>query len=105
VSREGPEPLADVLGRLFAARGWGRQQERRQLEEVWKGVLADLGLSADKTQLGALRRGVLEVTVQDAVLLHEMSQFHKRRLLENLRSALGPERVTELRFRLGAVNQ
>ena len=32
---KGPEPLSEVLSRLFAARGWGRQQDRLRLERAW----------------------------------------------------------------------
>ena len=28
----GPENLADILGRLFTSRGWGRQNDRLRLE-------------------------------------------------------------------------
>ena len=31
----GPEPIGEVLSRLFIARGWGRKQDRLRLESAW----------------------------------------------------------------------
>ena len=32
---KGPEKIADVLGRLFTSRGWGRKNDRLRLEAAW----------------------------------------------------------------------
>jgi hypothetical protein len=53
--------------------------------------------------VGALRRGVLEVEVGNAVKLHELTHFHKRRLLEALRRRLPDTPLTDLRFRAGVL--
>ena len=97
----GPEMLKEVLGRLFAARGWGRQQERLQLEEAWA---AAAGRHARQTQVSVLRRGVLEVVVGNAALMQELNSFHKRRLLEELRQRLPRLTIHDLRFRAGGVS-
>ena len=34
-SNGGPEKIADILGRLFMSRGWGRKNERMRLEMAW----------------------------------------------------------------------
>jgi predicted nucleic acid-binding Zn ribbon protein len=100
---KGPEPIGEILSRLFAARGWGRRQERLRLEEAWADAVgADW---ARQTRVGGLRRGVLEVLVGNAVLLQELAHFHKRRLLEQLRRRLPSATVNELRFRAGVVPQ
>lgn len=96
----GPENLADVLARLFAARGWGRKTERLMLEAAWEAVL-DPSQRAD-TRLGSFRRGVLEVEVRNSVLLQELAQFHKRRLLAELRKRLTSQTITDLKFRAAA---
>ena len=97
----GPEKLAEVLSRLFTARGWGRRQDRLHLEKAWEEAAGkDV---APHTRVGALRRGVLEVTVGNAVLLQELTHFHKRRLLEQLRRHLPGTPITDLRFRAGVV--
>ncbi|HVS38885.1 MAG TPA: DUF721 domain-containing protein [Gemmataceae bacterium] len=100
-SGRGPEPLSEILSRLFTARGWGRRQGRLHLEKAWAETVGpDF---AARTRVAALRRGVLEVTVGDATLLHELACFHKRRLLEDLRGRLPNTPVTDLRFRAGPV--
>ncbi len=97
----GPEPLSEILSRLFTARGWGRRQDRLQLEQAWtEAAGAEI---ANHTRIGALRRGVLEVTVANAVLLQELAHFHKRRLLEQLRRRLPTTPLSDLRFRAGVL--
>lgn len=100
---KGPELLGEVLSRLFAARGWGRRQDRIRLEEIWAQIIGPEG--AKHTQVGALRRGVLEVIVDNAVLLQEMTHFQKRPLLEQLRSKLQGALIADLRFRTGVVKK
>jgi predicted nucleic acid-binding Zn ribbon protein len=96
----GPEPIGEILSRLFAARGWGRRQERLRLEEAWAETVGPA--AAEQTRLAGLRRGVLEVHVKSTVLLQELANFQKRRLLEQIRSRLPGTVITDLRFRLGA---
>src|SRR5262245_60561053 len=95
---EGPEPLSEILSRLFVARGWGRRTARRQLEDAWTAAVGPL--HAVSTRVIALRRGVLEVEVKGAILLQELVHYHKRRLLERLNEAY-PSAIKELRFRSG----
>lgn len=100
--RTGVEPLGDVLARLFTARGWGRKQERLRLEQAWAEAAG--AKYAPHTRLNGVRRGVAEVVVGNAVLLQELAHYHKRRLLEQLRSRLPGVTVTDLRFRAGVVD-
>ena len=101
--RKGPELLGEILSRLFTARGWGRRQDRLRMERVWSEAMAACGLAQDQTRVANLRRGVLEVVVGNAVLLQELAHFHKRRLLEQLRSRLPGTTLTDLRFRAGVI--
>lgn len=97
----GPEPLKEILSRLFAARGWGRQQGRLQLEEAWAEVAGSA--TAQQTQVGTLRRGVLEVVVGNSALLQELVHFHKRKLLEQLRGRLPNVPLSDIKFRAGVI--
>ena len=97
-----PEKLGEILSRLFAARGWGRRQERARLEEAWSAAIGASG--ASHTRVGLLRRGVLEIVVDSAVLLQELAHFQKRALLEQLRSRLPGVTINDLRFRAGTTN-
>ncbi len=99
---KGPELLRDILGRLFTARGWGRRQGRLHLEQAWADCAGpEFG---PHTRVAGLRRGVLEVEVANAVLLQELAHFHKRRLLEQLRTRLPGTPLTDLRFRAGVLD-
>lgn len=99
---KGPESIGEILSRLFAARGWGRRQERLRLEEAWAEAAGPQW--AKQTRVSGLRRGVLEILVGNAVLLQELAHFHKRRLLEQLRRRLPGAPVNDLRFRAGVVS-
>ena len=96
----GPENLADILGRLFTSRGWGRKNDRLRLESAWAAVAGEELLK--DTRVLAMRRGVLEVAVRNAVLMSELTQFHKRGLLTKLRTAMPGVTLTDLKFRAAA---
>ena len=102
IPERGPERVGEVVARLFTARGWGRSQERLRLEQAWREAAG--AEHARHTRVGSLRRGVLEVTVDSAVLLQELAGFHKRRLLQQLRRLLPNAAVTDLRFRAGVLD-
>lgn len=95
----GPENLSDILGRLFTSRGWGRKNDRLRLEQAWMSAAGEDW--AKQTRVGGIRRGVLEVDVRNAVLMQELTQFHKKKLLEKLRISLAGMRLTDLKFRAG----
>lgn len=97
---KGPENLSDILGRLFTSRGWGRKNDRLRLESAWAAAAGEALLK--DTQVLAIKRGVLEVAVRNAVLLQELTQFHKRGLLTKLRAAMPGVPLTDLKFRAAA---
>lgn len=97
---KGPENLSDILGRLFTSRGWGRKNDRLRLESAWA-TAAGEALMKDTAVLG-MKRGVLEVAVRNAVLMSELTQFHKRGLLAKLRAAMPGVTLTDLKFRAAA---
>ena len=49
-----------------------------------------------------MKRGVLEVAVRNAVLMSELTQFHKRGLLTKLRTAMPGVPLTDIKFRAAA---
>lgn len=95
----GPEPLKEVLARLFTARGWGRRQARLHLERAWAEAAG-----VDQARLSrvlGLKRGVLEIEVGNSVLVQELANFQKSQLLAKLRDALPGEKIHDLRFKAG----
>jgi predicted nucleic acid-binding Zn ribbon protein len=99
----GPEPLSEILSRLFTARGWGRTQERLRLEQVWNDVSGPE--IAPHARVVGLKRGVLEIEVGQGALLHELVSFHKRRLLAGLKEKLPGVPLRDLRFRTGTADE
>ena len=95
-----PEPIREILSRLFTARGWGRRQARLHLERAWTAAIAPE--HAAHTRVLGMRRGLLEIEVDSATLLQELAHFHKRRLLGELRKRLTGVTVTDVRFKAGA---
>ena len=96
-ANRGPENIADILGRLFTSRGWGRKNDRLRLEGAWADAVGPELIK--ETRVGGIRRGVLEVEVKNAVLLQELTQFHKRGLLAKLRAAMPGQTLTDIKFR------
>jgi hypothetical protein len=105
VQDQGPELLKEILSRLFTARGWGRKQERLRLEQAWADAITLCDLAPKQTRVNGMRRGVLEVLVDNAVMLQELTHFHKRKLLEAIRGKLVGTTINDLRFRAGVVKE
>jgi len=97
----GPKALADVLGELFAVRGYARLHASGELEVAWNAALGES--YAGRTRLGDVRRGVLTVTVDHPALLEELSAYRKGELLQALRATVRGSTITALRFRIGPV--
>jgi hypothetical protein len=98
----GPKPLSDILGELFATRGYGRLRARQELEEAWNAAVGAAGCS--QTRVGAVRRGVLNVTVAHPALLEELVAFRKPALLAALRRHAPGTVVHDIRFRVGPID-
>ena len=100
-NRRGPRALSEILGELFTARGYGRFLARQELEDAWNAAVGEP--ICRQTQLGEVRRGVLNVTVSHPALLEELAAFRKPELLAALRTAAPATTIHDIRFRVGAV--
>ena len=100
-NRRGPRALSEILGELFTARGYGRFFVRQELEDAWKAAVGEP--ECRQTQLGEVRRGVLNVTVSHPALLEELAAFRKPALLAALRSGAPGTTIHDIRFRVGTV--
>ena len=101
VNRRGPKALGDVLGDLFAARGYGRLRAVTELQNAWNAAVGEPGCR--QTRLGEVRRGVLNVTVAHPTLLEELAAFQKPALLAALRQNAPGTVVHDIRFRVGPI--
>src|SRR5690242_5293252 len=102
-NRRGPRALSDILGELFTARGYGRILARQELEDAWNAAVGEP--LCRQTQLGEVRRGVLNVTVSHPALLEELAAFRKPELLAALRQTAPGMGIHDIRFRVGPVTQ
>jgi len=94
-----PEPIKEVLARLFTARGWGRRQGRLHLEQAWAEAV---GSEYDEqTRVIGLKRGIFEIEVASGVIVQELTHYHRKRLLDALRGKLPGQTIKELRFKVG----
>jgi predicted nucleic acid-binding Zn ribbon protein len=101
-NRRGPKPLAEILGELFAARGFGRLRALKELEDAWNAAVGEPGCR--QTKVGEVRRGVLNVTVAHPTLLEELAAFQKPALLAALRRDAPGTVIHDIRFRVGPID-
>ncbi len=99
--RRGPKALGDILGELFAARGYGRLRAATELEVAWNEAVGEP--TCRQTRLGGVRRGVLNVTVNHPALLEELAAFRKPQLLAALRRDVPAAVIHDIKFRVGPI--
>jgi predicted nucleic acid-binding Zn ribbon protein len=95
-----PKKLQSVMAQLMVKRGYGRQQTSAALADHWREVAGEF--VAEHTRIGELRRGVLNVTVANSMLMQELS-FEKQSLLEKLSARLPDQKLRDFRFRVAPV--
>ena len=93
----GVEPLKEVLSRVMIARGWGKVSAQARLEAAWKAAVGPDW--AGVTQALILKKGVLEVRVNDA-LTHQHLIMIKASILKNLQERLGVQ-MKDIKMRVG----
>lgn len=101
-SQRGPKPVSEVLGELFAARGYGRLLAQKELEEAWNAAVGEP--DCRQTRIGEVRRGVLNVTVAHSTLLEELAAYQKPALLAALRQHAPATLIHDIRFRVGPID-
>jgi hypothetical protein len=99
----GPRALGEILGELFAVRGYGRLRALSELEEAWNSAVGEP--HCHQTRVGDVRRGVLNVTVAHPTLLEELDAFRKPALLQALRVSASGAIIRDIRFRVGPVEE
>lgn len=100
--RRGPRALGDILGDLFAAKGYARVGAAGALEAAWAEAVGEP--ASRRTRVGGVRRGILAVTVSHPALLEELAAFRKAELLAALRRALPGTPLNDIRFRVGPID-
>jgi hypothetical protein len=96
-----PKKIADVVAQLITQRGYGRVGANEQLAEAWCAAAgAPLGTAS---RVGQLRRGQLEVWVNNSTAMQEFT-FQKQRILVELQREMPDAKIRSLRFRVGQIN-
>lgn len=94
-----PQKLADILAQVTARHGFARVSSQTNYDQAWREVAGEL---AKRSRVGALQRGVLQITVSHSTLMQEML-FHKPRLLAGLADRLPGQEIRDIKFRVGAI--
>lgn len=93
-----PQHLSKALAELIALRGLARVRGDEQLKSIWKEIAGER--IGSHTRVLNVRRGVLEIAVNNAALLNELVAFHKLSLLSALKRQHGELKIRDLKFRL-----
>ena len=99
--RRPPQMAADIVAQLMARRGYARVQSAAVAEAAWREAVG--GKMAGHTRPGGVSRGVLEVFVRNSAVLQELT-FSKKKLLKKLAGSLPEHAISDLKFRVGAVD-
>jgi predicted nucleic acid-binding Zn ribbon protein len=95
-----PKKIGNIVADLVARRGYARVISSNTCGQVWLQVVG--GAFAKFTRPGQVRRGVLEVTVANSLMMQELT-FQKANLVAKLSELLPDEPINDLRFRVGQV--
>jgi predicted nucleic acid-binding Zn ribbon protein len=96
-----PKKLADVMARIIAKRGIGKQQSNQQLQAAWRAAAGPA--IGPHSQAVAVRRGKLEVLVANSLLMQEIG-FARGRILSELQQQLPEAKINDLKLRVGQIN-
>ena len=98
--KRGPQKIRDVITDLMARRGYAQVEAHEECREAWQKVVGDLKRFSRATEV---KRGVLYVMVSNSVVMQELT-FRKQELVDAMATALPDHRISDIRFRVGAVN-
>ncbi len=93
--------IGSVMGQLLAKKGYGQVQAAKSCTSAWQEAL---GSRFQKdTCCGPIRRGVLEVTVRNSLVLQELT-FMKVQLVKQLATLAPEHKITGLKFKVGPIS-
>jgi predicted nucleic acid-binding Zn ribbon protein len=95
-----PKTASRWVNQIVARWGIAESQSADELETAWREVAGES--LAGRTRVGAVRRGVWEITVETSALLQQIT-FQQRALLQQLQDKKPHFAIRQLRFRVGPV--
>jgi hypothetical protein len=93
----GPKRIGDLLGLIMAKYGYAQSAGRGELEKAWEEIVERR--IRERTRLGPIRRGILEVAVDSGSLLADLEGFHKHEILLQLQQKMGSAAIKGIKFR------
>ena len=85
---------------MVQRRGYAQVRAAGEWNEAWRSAAGER--FAAVTEVGQLRRGVLEVTVANSLVMQELG-FEKERILADIQAARPDAGIKNLRFRVGQI--
>ena len=98
--RSHPQKISQVVSQLMTKRGYGQIQAAEEMALAWQEAVG-ANLASLSTPI-KLKRGVLEIAVQNSVVLQEL-MFQKSEILEKLTRTDAGQQVKDIRFRVGVI--
>jgi len=95
-----PKPVAEVMSQLVQRRGYAQVRTLGEWNDAWQAAAGEA--FAAVTEVGQLRRGVLEVVAANSLVMQELG-FEKERILAELKTARPDAGLKQLRFRVGKI--
>jgi predicted nucleic acid-binding Zn ribbon protein len=95
-----PKPIAEVIAQLIQRRGYAQVRAASEWNEAWRQAAGEA--FAAVTEVGLLRRGTLEVTAANSLVVQELG-FEKERILAALQAARPDAGLKQLRFKVGQI--
>jgi len=101
MTRNGPQRINDVFSELLARRGYARELTAVNFAQAWNEAVGPQWAASSRA--GLVKRGVLEVFVENSTLLQELT-FQKQSLLAAITGRLPDQKIRDLKFRLGPIH-
>jgi predicted nucleic acid-binding Zn ribbon protein len=98
VYKRGPAKMGDVVNDLIARRGYLQSKTAEVLKNTWQQIVGPQ--LARNTEVGNVRRNVLDVFAKNSVVMQELS-FQKVKILKRLQATDCGSKIRDLRFRIG----
>lgn len=95
-----PKRPASILSQLMARKGYGQTKTNDELDETWNAIVGDKW--QNKTRVGNVKRGVLEVFVSSAAVNQHLG-FQKKKLLVELSKRVPQNKIKDIKFSLGSI--
>jgi predicted nucleic acid-binding Zn ribbon protein len=96
-----PKKIGSIVAELIARRGYARVIAATTFAEAWASAAGPQLIKFSRA--GAIRRGVLEVSVANSTMMQEMT-FQKAAIVKKLTELLPDENIRDVKFRVGPIS-